>query len=71
MVDAYEGCDVAIFYVLGEYLNIDMPDEKYVRLNMEDKFVDIMCNVNPYHIPNIQYENEENVLYLRIIKALY
>ena len=69
-VDSYEGRDVAIFNVIGSYLNANTHDEKYVRLNLEDKFMDIMCDVNPDHIPNIRYENGNMVL-LRILKSLY
>ena len=58
VVDAYECWDVTIFDVLGAYLNVDSPDEKYVRLNLEGESVDIMCYVNPYHIPNIWYKFE-------------
>ena len=54
VVDAYEGRDVAIFDVPGAYLNEDIPDETYVRIKLEGEFVDIMCDVNPYHITNIR-----------------
>ena len=52
-------------------MNAYMPDEKDVRLKLGGEFVDIMCGVNPDHIQNIQYENVNKVLYLRITKALY
>ena len=48
-----------------------MPNEKDVSLNFEGEFVDIMCDVNPYNIPNIRYENGKNVVHLRILNALY
>ena len=53
VVNAYEGQYVAIYDVPGEYLNADIPDDKYVRLKLEGRFMDIMCDMNPYHIPNI------------------
>ena len=70
VLGAYESQDVAIFYVPGAYLNVDMPDEKYFRLKLKGNFMDIMCDVNPDHIPNIRYENGNMVL-LRILKSLY
>ena len=53
VVNAYEGQYVAIYDVPGEYLNADIPDDKYVRLKLEGRFMDIMCDMNPDHIPNI------------------
>ena len=70
MLGAYECRGVAIFDVLGAYLNADMPDEKYVRLKLEGNLLDIMWDVNPDHIPNICYKNGKKVLYLRMLKAL-
>ena len=52
-------------------MNADMLDEKGVRLKLEGKFVYIMYDVNPYHIPNIRYKNVKKVLYLKIMKSLY
>ena len=71
VVDSYEGQDVVIFDVPGAYLNANMPDEKDVRLDLQGEFMDIMCNLNTDHIPNIWYENGKKVIYLRILKALY
>ena len=51
VVDVYEAWDIAIFDVPGAYFNTDMYDEKYVMLKLECEFLDMMCNVNPYHIP--------------------
>ena len=70
VLGAYECRGVAIFDVLGAYLNADMPDEKYVRLKLEGNLLDIMWDVNPDHIPNIWYKNGKKVLYLRMLKAL-
>ena len=55
VVDAYEGQDVVIFDVTGSYLNSGMPDEKYSRLQLEGKLVDIMCDMNSNRISNIWY----------------
>jgi len=71
VIDALEGRDVAIFDVPGAYLWADMPEEKEAILKLEGDFVDIMCDVNPEHIPNVRYENGKKVLYLQILKTLY
>ena len=71
VVGAYECQDVAIFDVPLLCLNADMPDEKYVRLKFEGEVVDIMCDVNPDHTPNIPYKSVKKVVHLRVLKALY
>ena len=71
VVDAYEGRYVAIFDVPGAYFNADIPHEKYIRIKLEGEFVDIICDVNLDHIPNVWYENGKKVLYLMIMKDLY
>ena len=71
VIDALEGRDIAIFDVPGVYLWADIPEEKEAILKLKGNFVDIMCDVNPEHIPNVCYENRKKVLYLQILKALY
>ena len=46
-IDAFEDSDVAIFDVPGAYLNADLPEDKFIIIKFENKFVDIMCTVNP------------------------
>ena len=53
VVDAYECHDVVIFDVPEAHLNIDMTNEKDVRLRLEGELMDIMCDMNPDLIPNI------------------
>lgn len=48
-----------------------MPDRKFVLLKLEGKFVSIMCEINPEHRKYVTIENGVEVLYLRILKALY
>ena len=60
-----------IFDVPGSYLNADIPEDKFILLNIEEESVDIMCEVNPKHKKNVCVENEVKLLYLRILKALY
>ena len=49
IINAHEGRDVEIFDVPRAYLNADMPEDKFILLKIEGKFVDIMCEVNPKH----------------------
>ena len=71
IIDAHEGIDVAIFDVPGAYLNANIPEDKFILLNIEGEFVDIMCEVNSKHKKNIRVYNGVKLIYLRILKALY
>ena len=62
---------MVIFDVPGAYLNAYPPEDKFILLNIEGKFVDILCELNPNHNKNVHVENGVKVLYLRIIKSLY
>ena len=70
-IDAKEKRDVAVFDVPSAYLHAEMPASKKVLIKLEDKFVDIMCQVNPRYLPYVRTENKKKVLYLRVLKALY
>ena len=48
IVDVYEGRDVAIFDVPGAYLNADIPEEKFIILDIKSELMEIMCKVNPF-----------------------
>ena len=48
-----------------------MPEDKFIPLNIERQFVDIMCKVNPKHRKNIRVENGVKVLYISLLKVLY
>ena len=71
VIDAKEGRKVSTFDVPGAFLQAPMPDDKKVLLKLKGEFVDIMCRVNPEHEPNIQYENNVKVLYMRVERAIY
>ena len=47
IVDTHQGIDMAIFLCPGAYLNDEIPEDKFIILNIEGEFVDIMCKVNP------------------------
>ena len=62
---------MVVFDVPGTYLNAEIPEDKFILLNIEGEFVDIICEVNPKHKKNICAENGVKLLYLRLLKALY
>ena len=62
---------MAIFYVPGSYLNSYMTEDKFILLNIEDKFVAIMFKVNHEHKKNMRVENGVKVLYLKLLKDIY
>ena len=62
IIDAREGRDVEIYDVPGAYLNADIPEDKFILLNIEGEFVEIMCKVNPKHKKNVRADNGVKVL---------
>ena len=71
IIYAHEGRGVDIFDVPGAYLNADMLEDKFILLNIEGEFVDIMYKVNPKHKKNVRVENGVKVLYIRLLKDLH
>ena len=71
IINELEGIDVENFYVPVSYLNSDMPEYKFILLNIEGEFVEIMCEVNPENKKSVRVENGVKVLYLRILQVLY
>jgi hypothetical protein len=72
VIDAHEKIAVAICDVPGAYLNADMPDNKFVILKLEGKFVDIMCDVNPrVSKACLPRKREESIVSAHSFKALY
>ena len=47
LIYAMEQRDVAFFYVPGNYLHTEMPEEKRILLQIRDKFLDIIYGINP------------------------
>ena len=58
---------MTIFNVPGSYLNSDIPEDKFILLNIEGGFVDIMCEVNPKHKKIVRVENGVKVIYLQLM----
>ena len=71
VIDAKEERCVNTFDVPGAFLQAPMPEEKKVLLKLKGEFVDIMCRVNPEHLPNVRYEKNVKVLYLKVERAIY
>ena len=69
MIDAFEHRDVATADIAGAFLLADMPEFIVVRLKNE--VVDILCEANPEWKSYVIIENNNQVLYLKLIKALY
>ena len=47
--------DVAIFDVPVDFLQTSLPAYKFLLVQITDKFVDVMCDVNPEYIPYVRY----------------
>ena len=71
MIAAHEKRDTATFDVPGAFLQAEMPKDKQVLLKLTGEFVDIMCDVNEEHKPNVIYEKGKKVLYMWVTRAIY
>ena len=71
VIDAHEERDVATFDIPGAYLHAKMPADKNVILKLRGHFVDIMCDINGEYRQYVRYEQGKNVLYLKVLRAIY
>lgn len=69
IIDAFEDRDVATADVAGAYLKAFMDD--FVIMKFVGPSVRILCKLNPTHERCVTTENGVEVLYVRLIKALY
>ncbi len=69
IVDAFERRDTATADVAGAYLKAFMDD--FVIMKFVGASVAILCQLNPNHKRFVTIENGVEVLYVRLIKALY
>ena len=69
LVDAYERRDVGIADIAGAYLKALMDD--YVIMKFTGDTVRILCEMNPEHRKYVVIEGNTEVLYVRLVKALY
>jgi hypothetical protein len=68
-VKAYEGQDVATADIAGAYLKAYM--RNFVLMKFTGKTVRVLCEMNPKHKPFVVIKNNQQVLYVRLIKAIY
>ena len=69
-IDAHENREVAFYDVVGVYFNADMDD--FTTLKLEGLMVDLMVQVDPDKYSRfVRHEYGKEVLYLRLLKALY
>ena len=57
IIDVFEGQKVTTFDVPGAYLHAKFPEDKHISMVLRGEFVDIMCDVNPEHKPNVRIIN--------------
>eukprot|EP00957_Ditylum_brightwellii_P158929 12096566-Ditylum_brightwellii.AAC.1 len=67
-----EGRDIVVFDIPGAFLQPEVPENKMIVMTLQGRFVDIMCKVNPEHIPNMTCNNKgRKVLYVRCVRSIY
>ena len=72
IIDAMEERDVAVFDIPGAFLQPEVPEDKMILMRLRGKFVDIMCQVNPEHEPNVIYDSKgRKILYVRCVRSIY
>lgn len=70
VIDAKEGRDVATADIPGAFMQADMDEEVFMRL--EGKMVDLLLMLDrEFYGPKVVYENGKKVLYVLLSKALY
>jgi len=69
IIEAYEGRDVATADIAGAYLKAYMRD--FVLMKFVGDTVRVLCDMNPAHQPFVVMEKGQQVLYVRLIKAIY
>jgi hypothetical protein len=71
LVDAFKSREVAIVVIPGAFMQVDLDDETiHVRLN--GKLALLMLEIDrEMYEPYLTYENNEPVLYVELLKALY
>ena len=59
IIDTFEERAMTIFEVPSSYPNSDVPEDKFVLLKIENDFVDIMCEVKPEFVNDVQQEGNK------------
>ena len=69
ITDAHKGRDVATADIAGAYLKADMDD--FVLMKFTGESVDILCELNPKHLPFVVMEKGGKALFVKLVKAIY
>jgi hypothetical protein len=69
IIEAFEARDMATADVAGAYLKVYMDD--FVIMRFVGASVKLLCELNPDHKHFVIQENGIDILYVRLIKALY
>lgn len=70
VIDALEGCDVAIVDVPGVFMQADM--DELVHMHFAGMMVDKLLEINHEMCsPHVMHEGEEKVLHVELHKALH
>lgn len=70
VIDAKEGCNVAMVDILGAFMQVDIDNETYIRLKGD--MASIMATIDPEAYKKcVFYEKGKPVLYFKLLKALH
>jgi hypothetical protein len=70
LIDAEEGREVAVVDIPGAFMQADMDEETFVKIN--GKMVDLLLEIdNDMYSPHVMTEHGETILYVELLKALY
>ena len=71
LIDVHEDRDMGIFDVKGSYLNASAPDDKFIVIQFNSRYVELLCEMNKDYGKDVVWECGEKVLCLRAVKAIY
>jgi hypothetical protein len=69
-IDAKEGRDVATIDIPGAFMQADMDDE-VIHVRLQGRMAMLMVEIDPTYKKYIGKENDQPVLSIRLLKALY
>ena len=71
VINAYEGIDVVNFDVPGDHSHEEIMRDIGVPLKLQERFVNIICEINTEYKANAIYENVLKISYLLVLQAIY
>ena len=70
VINALEGCKVAVFNVPGSFMQADM--DELVHIRFTGKMVDLLLEIDrEMYEPCVTTEGKQKVMYVELLKALY